>query len=126
MKTESIAWADFPWQSPASAPQTSKRGVLHLPFLATTVTILLLQDFAHAHAATEAVTAMASDGGGWEKAKVSILHILDYVSYGVIVFSGGSWMFGHRNKALDLLLSCGIGTVIIRHADDIENFFKSI
>lgn len=111
MKTQTIAWADFPWQ----AQDEQQRASLAISTVAIPLAVMILIP-----------DSTSAAGGGWETAKTSILHILDYVSYGVIVFSGGSWMFGHRNKALDLLLSCGIGTVIIRHADDIENFFKSI
>jgi hypothetical protein len=110
VKTQTIAWADFPWQSQGE----QQRAGVAISTVVIPLAVMVLASVEPAHAA------------GWEYAKTKILWFLDRVAYGDIVFCGGMWMFGHRNKALDLLLSCGIGTVIIRHADDIEAFFESI
>lgn len=60
---------------------------------------------------------------GWAVLTKKVLWITDYLMDGVIVFAGLSWMFGHRTKAIELLISSGIGYVIVRHHEDIRNFF---
>lgn len=60
---------------------------------------------------------------GWEMLISKILVITDYLMDGVIIFAGISWMFGNRTKAIELLFGAGVGYLIIRHHEDIKNFF---
>lgn len=77
-----------------------------------------------------AVAAMAAPvskavaaSAGWDRLISKVLWIIDYVMDGVIIFSGVSWMFGNRTKAIELLFSAGVGYIIVRHHEDIKNFF---
>lgn len=60
---------------------------------------------------------------GWDTLLRKVLWIVDYLMDGVIIFSGISWMFGNRTKAIELLIGSGVGYIIVRHHDDIKNFF---
>jgi hypothetical protein len=78
----------------------------------------------HAVVAAMAPVAQATaDAVGWEKLIAKVLWIVDYLMDGVIIFSGISWMFGNRTKAIELLLGAGVGYMIVRHHEDIKNFF---
>ncbi len=70
------------------------------------------------------VAEVAQANEGWDNLIQKVLWITDYLMDGVIIFSGISWMFGHRTKAIELLFSSGIGYVIIRHHKDIKEFFE--
>jgi hypothetical protein len=67
--------------------------------------------------------AQVSAQVGWEALIAKVLWIVEYLMDGVIIFSGVSWMFGNRTKAIELLLGSGVGYVIVRHHEDIKNFF---
>lgn len=56
----------------------------------------------------------------------SILNGLDWLAAFVIVFSGVSWMLGHRTKAIELIIGVCCGYVLARHALDIVEFLKTI
>lgn len=78
----------------------------------------------------EFVTVNAPDvvpiDDGFDRLLDRVLWITDKLMSGVIVFSGISWMFGNRTKAIELLFSAGAGYIIIRHHEDIKNFFALI
>ncbi|RKJ63446.1 glycosyltransferase, partial [Butyricicoccus sp. 1XD8-22] len=40
------------------------------------------------------------------------LVIIDWLAVGVISAAGIAWMFGHRSKGIELLISAGIGYII--------------
>lgn len=63
---------------------------------------------------------------GWDQLWPQALNIADWMCLGVIVFAGGSWMFGNRTKALELLLGGAIGYEIIRHAWDILHWLQKL
>jgi hypothetical protein len=63
---------------------------------------------------------------GWDMLIHKVLWITDFLMDGVIIFSGISWMFGNRTKAIELLFSSGIGYIIVRHHEDIKRFFALI
>lgn len=54
------------------------------------------------------------------------MNIVDWLVVGVFIFAGVSWMFGHRGKALELLIGGAAGYILARHAVDIRNFLKAL
>lgn len=56
----------------------------------------------------------------------AFIDIADYLVIGVFMFSGAAWMFGHRTKAIELLIGGSVGYLIIRHAGDMQAFLESI
>lgn len=73
-----------------------------------------------------ATEAIAAQGSGWDRLWPQALEIADWMCLGVIVFAGGSWMFGQRTQALERLLGGAIGYEIIRHAPDVLEWLKSL
>ena len=73
-----------------------------------------------------AAEAMAGQASGWERLWPQALQIADWMCLGVIVFAGGSWMFGQRTQALERLLGGAIGYEIIRHAPDVLGWLKTL
>ncbi|MNV63625.1 hypothetical protein D3C71_1562290 [compost metagenome] len=69
-------------------------------------------------------TMVDSQISGWSTFIKKVLEIIDYIMDGVIIFAGVSWMFGNRTKAIEILIGSGVGYVIVRHHDDIKNFFS--
>lgn len=74
----------------------------------------------------EPAVEVAAGLSGWDALIDKILWIVDKLMTGVIIFSGVSWMFGNRTKAIELLLGSGVGYIIVRHHEDIKNFFALI
>lgn len=72
--------------------------------------------------ALAASTGDAVFGGLWPV----VMGIVDWLVVGVFVFSGVSWMFGHRTKALELLIGGTAGYLLARHAVDVRDFLKSV
>jgi hypothetical protein len=56
----------------------------------------------------------------------TVLNIVDWICVGVFVFAGVSWMFGHRTKALELIIGGAAGYILARHAIDIKDWLKTI
>lgn len=56
----------------------------------------------------------------------SVMNMFDSAVVLIITFSGASWMLGHRSRAIELLIGCGCGYLLARHAVDIRDFLKSI
>jgi hypothetical protein len=56
----------------------------------------------------------------------TVLNIVDWICVGVFTFAGISWMFGHRTKALELIIGGAAGYILARHAIDIKNWLKTI
>lgn len=56
----------------------------------------------------------------------AVMNIVDWIAVGVFVFAGVSWMFGHRGKALELIIGGAAGYILARHAVDIRDFLKTI
>jgi hypothetical protein len=69
------------------------------------------------------VNAQNAAGDGFDRLISKVLWITDKLMSGVIIFSGISWMFGNRTKAIELLFGAGVGYIIVRHHEDIKNFF---
>lgn len=69
-----------------------------------------------------AATADATFGRVWP----TVLNIVDWICVGVFVFAGVSWMFGHRTKALELILGGAAGYILARHAVDIKDWLKTL
>ncbi|MBT2727809.1 glycosyltransferase [Bacillus sp. ISL-75] len=74
-----------------------------------------------AWAATKA-SADQTFGNLWE----AVMNIVDWIVVGVFVFGGVAWMFGHRPKALELLIGGSAGYILARHAIDIRDFLKKL
>ncbi|MFJ5716509.1 glycosyltransferase [Neobacillus sp. NPDC093127] len=74
-----------------------------------------------AFAATK-VTADQTFGNLWE----AVMNIVDWIVVGVFVFGGVAWMFGHRPKALELVIGGSAGYILARHAIDIRDFLKKL
>ncbi|MEH7440484.1 glycosyltransferase [Neobacillus drentensis] len=72
-------------------------------------------------AATKA-TADQTFSNLWE----AILNLVDWIVVGVFVFAGVAWMFGHRSKALELIIGGSAGYILARHAIDIRDFLKKL
>lgn len=75
-----------------------------------------------------AVFAAAADGGSatWSEIFTTVLNISDWLCVGIIVYAGATWMFGNRTKAIEHLLGGAIGYIIIRHAEDIRDWLRSL
>lgn len=56
----------------------------------------------------------------------AVMNIVDQGVVLVIIFAGGSWMLGHRSKAIELLLSAALGYIIIMNAIEIRDFLKGL
>ncbi|WP_251028212.1 glycosyltransferase [Bacillus sp. ISL-77] len=56
----------------------------------------------------------------------AILNVVDWIVVGVFVFAGVAWMFGHRTKALELIIGGAAGYLLARHAIDIRDFLKKL
>jgi hypothetical protein len=69
-----------------------------------------------------AATADATFGRIWP----IVLNIVDWICIGVFVFAGVSWMFGHRTKALELIIGGVAGYILARHAVDIKDWLKTL
>lgn len=71
---------------------------------------------------------LAATGGDatWTEIFSTVLNIADWLCVGVFVFAGTTWMFGNRTKALDLILGGSVGYLIIRHAEDIRDWLKTL
>lgn len=72
-------------------------------------------------AATKA-TADQTFGNLWQ----AVMNIVDWIVVGVFVFGGVAWMFGHRTKALELIIGGSAGYILARHAIDIRDFLKKL
>ena len=44
----------------------------------------------------------------------------------VIIFAGAAWGFGHRTKAIEILIGVSCGYILARHSIDIRDFLKGI
>lgn len=53
------------------------------------------------------------------------LKIADIFAVAVFSFAGASWMFGHRSKAIEMLIGGCIGYLLVRHAVDIRDYLKN-
>jgi hypothetical protein len=74
-----------------------------------------------AWAATKA-SADQTFGNLWQ----AVMNIVDWIVVGVFVFGGVAWMFGHRPKALELIIGGSAGYILARHAIDIRDFLKKL
>jgi hypothetical protein len=70
--------------------------------------------------------AVVTNASAWSNVFVTALAIADWTCLGVIIFAGATWMFGNRTKAIELLLGGAIGYLIIRHAQDIRDWLRTI
>lgn len=69
-----------------------------------------------------AATATSVFGSIWP----TVLNIVDWICVGVFAFAGISWMFGHRTKALELIIGGAAGYILARHAIDIQVWLSKL
>ncbi len=69
-----------------------------------------------------AATTNATFSNMWS----AVMNIVDWIAVGVFIFAGVSWMFGHRTKALELLIGGASGYILARHAIDIRDFLRGL
>ncbi|MBA9027498.1 glycosyltransferase [Peribacillus huizhouensis] len=69
-----------------------------------------------------AASADATFGNVWS----AVMNIVDWIVVGVFIFAGVSWMFGHRGKALELIIGGSAGYTLARHAIDVRDFLKTL
>ncbi|OLS39158.1 hypothetical protein [Bacillus sp. MRMR6] len=62
----------------------------------------------------------------FDKMWKAVMNCVDWVVVGVFIFAGVAWMFGHRPKALELIIGGAAGYILARHAIDIRDFLKGI
>lgn len=77
-------------------------------------------------AATVMVASSSTPDATFRSIWPTILNIVDWICVGVFVFAGVAWMFGHRTKALELIIGGAAGYVLARHAIDIKDWLKGI
>lgn len=70
----------------------------------------------------KAATTDATFGNVWS----AVMNVVDWIVVGVFIFAGVSWMFGHRSKALELLIGGAAGYILARHAIDIRDFLRGL
>lgn len=70
------------------------------------------------------VFAAAAGEETWSGVFTTVLGIADWLCVGIITYSGITWMFGNRTKAMEFIMGGSIGYIIIRHAVDIKNWLK--
>lgn len=49
-----------------------------------------------------------------------------YLTVGVIMFAGTAWMFGHRTKAIELVIGAAAGFLLILNAWDVVQFLEGL
>lgn len=49
-----------------------------------------------------------------------------YLAVGVIMFAGTAWMFGHRTKAIELIIGTAAGFLLILNAWDMVSFLEGL
>ena len=72
-----------------------------------------------------AVTSI-STSSSWNGIFLTAMGIADWLCVGVIMFSGVTWMFGNRTKAIELLIGTCSGYLIVRHSMDIMQWLRGI
>ncbi|MDW8515145.1 hypothetical protein [Priestia flexa] len=112
MKTEVIPFREFMnGDYKKSVDQTTKILTATLPAL-----VLITPKLAFA------ATADATFGNVHK----AIMNAFDAGVVLVIIFAGASWGFGHRTKAIEILIGVSCGYILARHAVDIRNFLQGI
>lgn len=56
----------------------------------------------------------------------AIAELADFLVYCAIAYSGYVWMFGDKTKAIERLLGASTGYLIIRKANIIRDFLRSL
>ena len=72
-------------------------------------------------------TALAATmNGTFGNVHGAIMNAFDAGVVLVIIFAGALWGFGHRPKAIEILIGVCAGYILARHAVDIRDFLKGI
>lgn len=113
-KTEVLDWSAW---SAGNIVAKNKRDYKTVVTAASTVHLTLMP-----------ATVFAASGGAdtWNNVFHTVLNMADWLCVGIITFSGVTWMFGNRTKALEFIMGGSIGYIIIRHAVDIRNWLKTL
>src|SRR5690606_42069966 len=113
MRTETIDFRSFIKNEPVEKVTIPKMKIVRLS--ASIYAVLLPKT-------VFAATADATFGN----VLTAAMNIVDWLVVGVFIFSGVSWMFGHRTKALELIIGGAAGYILARHAVDIRDFLKAL
>lgn len=66
------------------------------------------------------------DSQSFMRIVVAITELADFLVYCAIAYSGYVWMFGDKTKAIERLLGASTGYLIIRQADVLRDFLRSL
>ena len=72
------------------------------------------------------LTAFAESGDAFYKITSAAYKIADYAVVLVIIFAGAALMFDNRPRAMKTLLGAGGGYILLRNAENIRDFLKSL
>lgn len=72
------------------------------------------------------LTSQTVSSSTWWELFETVRNISDWLCVGVIIFSGVTWMFGNRTKALELLMGASAGFLIIIHSMDIKDWLSTL
>ena len=67
-----------------------------------------------------------SGGAGLLPLITAYMGISKYLTVGVIMFAGTAWMFGHRSKAIELLIGAGAGFLLVLNSWELVNFLEHL
>lgn len=112
-KVESIKFGDF-----MSGDWKEKKDYKTAKLLSATIPALVL-------IVPKMAFAAAVDGtfGNVHKA---VMNMFDAGVVLIIIFAGVAWSFGHRSKAIEILIGVSCGYILARHATDIRDFLRGI
>ena len=92
----------------------------------TTSSIFVLKTTIVFAASSVPGAGVAGAAGGLAKLLTEMLVVGDYICWGVLIFSGLSWMFGNKTVAIERGIGATAGYLIIRKSWDYVMFLKSI
>lgn len=123
MKTQTIAFKQFisneKYPTSDLLKMLEDKKLRKIVKLGSGIMLVLIPKSAFAATTT---TADQTFGNLWN----AVMNIVDWIVVGVFVFGGVAWMFGHRSKALELIIGGSAGYILARHAIDIRDFLKKL
>lgn len=66
------------------------------------------------------------DATSFRQIITAIGQLADFLCYGCICYCGYVWMFGNKTQAIDRLLGAASGYLIIRKAELLRDFLKTL
>jgi hypothetical protein len=86
----------------------------------------VLRDNGHIAYSINGGIMLAEGTDTFARLHVTLMNAFDAGVVLIIVFAGACWCFGHRSKALEILIGVAAGYVLARHAIDIRNLLRSL